>query len=75
MRREDVVGPEMPRRYPVREILDVYDLRANYLLTEEEASRLATILAKFGPFTIVGKRLEFSGGGEVEFFSVYPEER
>jgi len=73
MERESFIGPEIPGRIPIREILDVYDLRASYLLTEEEASRLVDILHRFGPFTIVGRRLELSDGGELDFFQTTRE--
>lgn len=68
MYKEDFIGPGSPQRIPIRNILDIYELRADYLLTEEESSRLERTLSRFGPFTIVGKRLEFSGGRELEFF-------
>jgi len=66
--REYFEEPEVPVRTPIKDIADIYELRADNLLTEEESSRLVSILERFGPFVIVGARLEFLGGKELKFF-------
>ena len=61
--------PKVPVRMPIKDIADIYELRADNLLTAEESSRLVSVLERFGPFVIVGARLEFPGGRELRFFS------